>query len=150
MEIRHKHSLIWKYDTHIIWYGNTTLSYFHIRLCLCRISISDYVCVVYPYQIMFGKNDLQNTTQTTLGWATWTLLKRGGEFTCFGMFSSSCASNYVCVVFPYQTMFVSYFHIRLCFCHISISDYVCVIRHKHNLIWKYDTNIIWYGNTTQT
>jgi hypothetical protein len=29
------------------------VSYFHIRLCLCRISISDYVCVVFPYQIMF-------------------------------------------------------------------------------------------------
>jgi hypothetical protein len=36
-------------------------------------------------------------------------------------------SDYVCVVFPYQIMFVSYFHIRLCLCRISISDYVCVV-----------------------
>jgi hypothetical protein len=36
-------------------------------------------------------------------------------------------SDYVCVVFPYQNMFVSYFHIILCLCRISISDYVCVV-----------------------
>ena len=45
------------------------VSYFHIRLCLCRISISDYVCVVYPYQIMFLSFN-NNTTDVTNGTGT--------------------------------------------------------------------------------
>jgi hypothetical protein len=137
MEI-HKHNLILKYDTNIIWYGNTTqtlsdMEIRHIRLFFCRISISDYVCVVFPYQIMF--------------------------VSYFNIRLCLCRisiSDYVCVL-SYHIIVVVSFLIILCLCRIFILDYDCVVFPYQimfvsyfHLIWKYDTNIIWYGNTTQT